>query len=57
MVKKYLKNRNNNYNKFLRRNVKIIYNMSKSVFIGKSTLKKFKENGGQNPIEAAKLKL
>ncbi len=28
---------------------------SKSVFIGKSLLKKFRENGGQNPIEAAKL--
>ena len=28
---------------------------SKSVFIGKSILKKFKNNGGQNPIEAAKL--
>ena len=28
---------------------------SKSVFIGKSILEKFKNNGGQNPIEAAKL--
>ena len=28
---------------------------AKSVFIGKSILKKFKKIGGQNPIEAAKL--
>ena len=31
------------------------FNMAKSVFIGKSSLKKFKNDGGQNPIEAAKL--
>ena len=31
------------------------YKYSKSVFIGKSTIKKFEEVGGQNPIEAAKL--
>ncbi len=31
------------------------FKYSKSVFIGKSTLKKFKNNGGQNPIEAALL--
>tara|TARA_B100000963_G_C22626403_1_gene672592 strand:+ start:1973 stop:3178 length:1206 start_codon:yes stop_codon:yes gene_type:complete len=31
------------------------YKYAKSVFIGKSTLKKFDKNGGQNPIEAASL--
>ena len=31
------------------------FNMAKSVFIGKSLLKKFKNDGGQNPIDAAKL--
>ncbi len=31
------------------------YKYSKSVFIGKSTIKKFEDVGGQNPIEAAKL--
>ena len=31
------------------------YKYSKSVFIGKSTIKKFEKVGGQNPIEAAKL--
>ena len=31
------------------------YKYAKSVFIGKSTLKKFDKNGGQNPIEAALL--
>ena len=31
------------------------YKYSKSVFIGKSLNKKFKRDGGQNPIEAAKL--
>ena len=31
------------------------YKYSKSVFIGKSLLKRFKNKGGQNPIEAAKL--
>ena len=31
------------------------YKYAKSVFIGKSTLKKLKEVGGQNPIDAAKL--
>ena len=31
------------------------YKYSKSVFIGKSLLKRFKNEGGQNPIEAAKL--
>ena len=31
------------------------YRYSKSVFIGKSTIKKFEDVGGQNPIEAAKL--
>ena len=31
------------------------YKYSKSVFIGKSTLRKFEDIGGQNPIEAAKL--
>ena len=31
------------------------YKHSKSVFIGKSTIKKFEDVGGQNPIEAAKL--
>ena len=31
------------------------YKYSRSVFIGKSTIKKFEEVGGQNPIEAAKL--
>ena len=32
------------------------YNYSKSVFIGKSLIKKLENVGGQNPIEAAKLK-
>ena len=32
------------------------YKFAKSVFIGKSMLKKFQKNGGQNPIEAAKLR-
>ncbi len=32
------------------------YNYSKSVFIGKSMIKKLEKNSGQNPIEAAKLK-
>ena len=31
------------------------FKYAKSVFIGKSTIKKFKNVGGQNPIEAAKL--
>jgi 3-deoxy-D-manno-octulosonic-acid transferase len=31
------------------------YNYSKSVFIGKSMIKKLQKVGGQNPIEAAKL--
>ena len=31
------------------------FKYAKSVFIGKSTIKKLKEVGGQNPIEAAKL--
>ena len=31
------------------------YKYSKSVFIGKSTVKKLENVGGQNPIEAAKL--
>ncbi len=31
------------------------YKYAKSVFIGKSTLKKLKDVGGQNPIDAAKL--
>ena len=31
------------------------YKYAKSVFIGKSTLEKLKEVGGQNPIDAAKL--
>ena len=31
------------------------YKYSKSVFIGKSMIKKFEDIGGQNPIEAAKL--
>ncbi len=31
------------------------YKYAKSVFIGKSTIKKLKSEGGQNPIEAAKL--
>ena len=31
------------------------FKYSKSVFIGKSTLKKLDQVGGQNPIEAAKL--
>ena len=31
------------------------FKYSKSVFIGKSMFKKFKNDGGQNPIEAAKL--
>ena len=29
--------------------------ITENVFIGKSTLKKFKNDGGQNPIDAAKL--
>ena len=29
------------------------YKISKSVFIGKSLLKKFEAEGGQNPIDAA----
>ena len=32
------------------------FKYAKSVFIGKSTIKKLKDEGGQNPIEAAKLK-
>ena len=32
------------------------YKYAKSVFIGKSMIKKFHHSGGQNPIEAAKLK-
>ena len=32
------------------------YNYSKSVFIGKSMIKKLEKVGGQNPIEAAKLR-
>jgi 3-deoxy-D-manno-octulosonic-acid transferase len=32
------------------------FKYAKSVFIGKSSIKKFKNDGGQNPIEAAKLK-
>jgi len=32
------------------------YKFAKSVFIGKSVIKKLKNNGGQNPLEAAKLK-
>ena len=31
------------------------FNYSRSVFMGKSLIKKFERNGGQNPIEAAKL--
>ena len=31
------------------------FKYAKSVFIGKSVLKKFKDKGGQNPIDAAKL--
>ena len=31
------------------------FKYAKSVFIGKSILKKFKDDGGQNPIDAAKL--
>mgnify|MGYP007000301074 CR=1 len=31
------------------------FKYAKSVFIGKSTLKKFENDGGQNPIDAAKL--
>ena len=31
------------------------YKYSKSVFIGKSIIKKFEDVGGQNPIEAAKM--
>ena len=36
--------------------LKDYFKFAKSVFIGKSLTKNFKENGGQNPIEAAKLK-
>ena len=36
--------------------LKEFFKFSKSVFIGKSLSQKFKNNGGQNPIEAAKLK-
>ena len=36
--------------------LKEFFKFSKSVFIGKSLSQKFKKNGGQNPIEAAKLK-
>lgn len=32
------------------------YKFAKSVFIGKSVIKKLKNDGGQNPLEAAKLK-
>ena len=32
------------------------FKYSKSVFMGKSTIKKLKNDSGQNPIEAAKLK-
>ena len=32
------------------------FKYAKSVFIGKSILKKLKNEGGQNPIDAAKLK-
>ena len=32
------------------------YEFAKSVFIGKSVIKKLKNDGGQNPLEAAKLK-
>ena len=35
--------------------LKDYFKYSKSVFIGKSISEKFKDNGGQNPIEAAKL--
>ena len=31
------------------------FKYSKSIFVGKSVLKKFEQIGGQNPIEAAKL--
>ena len=31
------------------------FNLAKSVFIGKSLIKKLENEGGQNPIEAAKL--
>ena len=31
------------------------YKYAKSVFIGKSTIKKLEKVGGQNPIDAAKL--
>ena len=34
---------------------KIILKYAKSVFIGKSMIKKLKNDGGQNPIDAAKL--
>ena len=36
--------------------LKEFFKFSKSVFIGKSLSQRFKNNGGQNPIEAAKLK-
>lgn len=36
-------------------NLKEFLQLSKSVFMGKSLLKKFEKIGGQNPIEAAKL--
>ena len=33
----------------------MVYKYSKSVFIGKSLIKKLENVGGQNPIDAAKL--
>ena len=42
----------------VKKNIHILYDYfkySKSVIIGKSTLKKFKNIGGQNPIDAALL--
>ena len=36
-------------------NLPKFFKYAKSVFIGKSTIKKFKNVGGQNPIDAAKL--
>ena len=35
--------------------VQHFFKHAKSVFVGKSTIEKFKNVGGQNPIEAAKL--
>ena len=35
--------------------LKDYFKCAKSVFIGKSTIKKYRNSGGQNPIEAAKL--